>query len=105
MSKLPKSTTVDNLIQTIKDDKHKPTHIDNKTNSIQVVYSKCIDCGSCAKICGGYFQYKHKQPFGSFILKKSGCMSCGKCAEICPAKAITYTDNIHLYKDAFVDYK
>lgn len=34
ISKLPKNAIIDNLIDTIKDKKHKPTHLDNTTNSI-----------------------------------------------------------------------
>ena len=32
-------------------------------------------------------------------------MSCGGCVNVCPVKAISYTNNIHLYKDAFIENK
>lgn len=77
--------------------------IDTTTNSVKVDYSKCTDCGSCIKTCGGDVLKKttHVRPVNPNGLKESGCTACGKCAETCPVKAITYTDNLPLFKKAF----
>lgn len=107
MHKFQSTPNVDNAIKTVENDKYKPTYIDNTTNSIQVDYSKCIDCGSCIRTCGSDVLIKdgHVQPSGGFGLKAAGCTACGKCVENCPAKAITYTNNIHFYKEALSEKK
>lgn len=105
MRKLEKAPNVDNAIHTVQKDKHKPTYIDDTTNSIQIDNSKCIDCGKCISTCGNNVLIKdgHVQPAGGFGLRAAGCTACGKCVDACPTKAISYTNNIPLYKEAFAE--
>ena len=105
MKNLEKASNVENAIKTVEKEKHKPTYIDITTNSVQIDNSKCIDCGTCIDTCGSHVLIKdgHVQPAGGFGLRAAGCTACGKCVETCPTHAITYTNNIPAYKEAFAE--
>lgn len=102
---LEQTPNVVNAIHTIHKDNHKPSYIDDTTNSIQIDNSKCIDCGKCIDECGSHILINngHVQPAGGFGLRAAGCTACGKCVDKCPTHAISYTNNIPLYKEAFAD--
>jgi len=48
--------------------------------------SKCIGCGTCAKICPEHaFEIKN----GKAVFNEDACFGCGGCVRKCPSKALT----------------
>lgn len=53
-------------------------------------YGKCMECGSCVKMCrhGVYDKSKPKSPV---VVHLEGCIKgCHGCGNLCPAGAIVY---------------
>ena len=99
--------SIANAAKIIQNPSLKSDYVDTTTHSIQIDYNKCTDCGKCVDACehNALLLNPHLQTSGYFGLASAGCTSCGICLDHCPEKAITFTNNIPLYKEAMADKK
>lgn len=71
------------LVEEINEDKvlEKAIPIDKDNISIQRIVEKCIDCGTCSRVC----------PVSSYIKQGNldACLGCGMCIKKCPVGALT----------------
>lgn len=56
---------------------------DSHISKAKVIFSKCIQCGTCARICPNDAIYPPN------IIDEKKCIGCGTCKNKCPAQAIT----------------
>lgn len=71
------------LVEETNEDKvlEKAIPIDKDNISIQRIVEKCIDCGTCSRVC----------PVSSYIKQGNldACLGCGMCIKKCPVGALT----------------
>ena len=55
-----------------------------------IVYTKCVECGSCVDMCNHGVYDKLKAPSPIVIFPEGCVQGCKGCGNLCPEKAIQY---------------